>query len=354
VKLSHLANALIVVIATAVILIYTRAVLIPFVLAVIIWFMIRQVQHLIGRIKIAHRPLPLWLRGALAFISIFLVLGLMATLLTNNIRGIAEVVPHYEQNVLLIKGQLEEQLGVDLNEYTGRITSDMEIGAIITSILNALTAIVGSAFMIIIYVAFLMLEERNAKQKFMALYQRGGTPEKAISIISQVDLSLSRYVSLKTLISLFTGALSYIALQIIGVDFAFFWAFLIFLLNYIPTIGSLIATLFPALVAALQFASIGPALWVLASVGAIQVLVGNVIEPRVMGNSLNVSSLVVILSLAFWGSLWGVVGMILSVPITVMMVIILAQFERTRWVAVMLSDRGKVGRELEEEVAEAK
>lgn len=354
VKLSHFANALVVVIATAVILIYTRAVLIPFVLALIIWFMIRQVQRLIGRIRLRNRPLPLWLRGAFAYISIFLVLGLVTTLLTNNIRGIAEVLPHYEQNVLLIKGQMEDHLEVDLNEYSGRLASGMEVGAVITTILNALTALVGNAFMVIIYVAFLMLEEKNARQKFMALYDGGGTPEKAISIFAQVDRSLSQYVTLKTLISLITGVLSYIALEIIGVDFAFFWAFLIFLLNYIPTIGSLIATLFPAMVAALQFASIVPALWVLASVGAIQLLVGNVLEPRWMGNSLNVSSLVVLLALAFWGSLWGVVGMILSVPITVMMVIVLAQFEKTRWVAVMLSDRGKVGRRLEEEVAEAK
>jgi AI-2 transport protein TqsA len=350
VKLSNIANGLIIVIASAIILIYTRVVLVPFVLAVIIWFMIRQVQRLIGRIKFHHRPLPLWLRGSLAFLSIFLVLGLMGMLLSNNIRGIFEVLPHYEQNVLLIKADLERSTGLDLTEYSGRITSDMEIGSILTTVLNAFTALLGNAFMVLIYVAFLMLEERNAKQKFMAMYKGGGRPEKALSIIGQVDRSLSQYVTLKTMVSLLTGALSFIALQIIGVDFAFFWAFLIFLLNYIPTIGSLIATIFPTLVAALQFASIGPALWVLASVGAIQVLVGNVLEPRLMGNSLNVSSLVVILSLAFWGSIWGVLGMILSVPITVMMVIIMAQFERTRWVAVMLSDRGRVGRELEEEV----
>jgi AI-2 transport protein TqsA len=349
VKLSQIANALIVVIATAVILIYTRVILIPFVLAVIIWFMIRQVQRLIGRLKIRNRPLPLWLRGTLAFASIFGVLGLVTLMLTSNIRGISEVLPHYQENVLLMKGRLEQNLGLDLSEYGNRISSGTDVGSILTSVLNGLTALIGNAFMVIIYVAFLMLEERNARMKFMSLYQGGGTPEKALAIMTQIDYSLSQYLTLKTAVSVLTGLLSYIALEVIGVDFAFFWAFLIFLLNYIPTIGSLIATLFPALIAALQFASPGPALWVLASVGTIQVVIGNILEPRLMGNSLNVSSLVVILSLAFWGSLWGIVGMILSVPVTVMLVIVLAQFPRTRWVAVLLSDRGKVGRELEAE-----
>jgi predicted PurR-regulated permease PerM len=143
-------------------------------------------------------------------------------------------------------------------------------------------------------------------------------------------------------VSFITGLASYLILWIIGIDFAFFWAFLIFLLNYIPTVGSLIGTVFPALIALLQFDSMRPAVLVLVLVGIVQVLVGNLLEPKLMGNSLNVSPLVVLLSLTLWGSLWGVVGMILSVPITVMMVIVFAQFESTKSVAILLSEKGNV------------
>jgi AI-2 transport protein TqsA len=136
--------------------------------------------------------------------------------------------------------------------------------------------------------------------------------------------------------------LSYIALKMIGVDFPVFWAVLIFLLNYIPTIGSMIATLFPVVFALLQFGTYGPALTVVVFVGSIQVLVGNILEPKWMGNSLNVSSLVVLLALAFWGWLWGVTGMILCVPITVMAVIVCAQFPQSRSIAVLLSEQGNV------------
>jgi predicted PurR-regulated permease PerM len=338
----RIAYGLIVVIAVAVILSFTKVVLIPFVLAFMIWFLIRQVQQVIGKVRIKGRQLPLWLRGSLAFLSIFAALGLVATLLTHNIKGVTQVLPHYEQNVLLIQAQVEQATGLKLRDYTGRLTQDLEVGKLITQLVNALTSILGSAVMVVIYVAFLMLEERHAKSKFKAMYDTDEQREKGLYMLRQMDRSLSQYVTLKTFVSLLTGALSYIALRIIGVDFAFFWAFTIFLLNYIPTIGSLVATVFPAFIAALQFASIGPALWVLGGVGLIQVVVGNIIDPRLMGTSLNVSGVVVILSLAFWGSIWGVVGMILSVPITVMLVIVLAQFDNTRWLAILLSDKGHV------------
>ena len=124
--------------------------------------------------------------------------------------------------------------------------------------------------------------------------------------------------------------------------FAFFWAFLIFILNYIPTIGYLIATLFPALISLLQFGTFINPMIVLVAIGSIQFLVGNVIEPKLMGNSLNVSPLVVLISLAFWGTIWGVTGMILSVTITIMIIISCSQFKSTKWIAILLSENGNI------------
>jgi AI-2 transport protein TqsA len=145
-----------------------------------------------------------------------------------------------------------------------------------------------------------------------------------------------------------TGVLSYIAMLFIGVDAALFWAFLIFLLNYIPTIGSLLGTLFPATFALMQYGELMPFVWVLIAVGVIQIIVGNIIEPKIMGDSLNISALVVILTLSFWGLVWGVIGMILSVPITVIIIIICAEFPKTRFIAIMLSDKGSIGEKQEE------
>ena len=137
--------------------------------------------------------------------------------------------------------------------------------------------------------------------------------------------------------------MSYGVLTLVGVDFALFWAFLIFLLNYIPTIGSIVATAFPALLTLVQFDGFTPFFIVLIGVLAIQVAIGSFLEPRLLGNTLNISPLVVILALALWGLLWGVVGMLLCVPITIILIIIFAQFPPTRPIAVFLSRNGEVG-----------
>jgi predicted PurR-regulated permease PerM len=139
-----------------------------------------------------------------------------------------------------------------------------------------------------------------------------------------------------------TGFLSYIVLLVLGVHSPILWAILIFLLNYIPSIGSLIATTFPAIFAMLQFGDLSSGIWVLVSVGTIQLVVGNFIEPKIMGNSLNISPLVVLVALIVWGAIWGIVGMLLSVPITVMMIIIMAQFENTKSLAILLSATGEL------------
>ena len=126
------------------------------------------------------------------------------------------------------------------------------------------------------------------------------------------------------------------------VDFAGFWAVIIFLLNYIPTIGSLLGILFPALLALVQFDTFVPFLIVTPSLAVIQVFIGNFLEPMMMGSSLNISPFATLVSLAVWGSIWGMPGMFLCVPITVIAMIIFAHFPRTRPITVMLSTDGRV------------
>jgi AI-2 transport protein TqsA len=161
-----------------------------------------------------------------------------------------------------------------------------------------------------------------------------------MSILSHAQEDIQTYLWIKTVTSTVTGVVSYFILKWVGVDFAGFWAFTIFLLNFVPTVGSIIATLFPAILALIQFETIYQFLFVLISVGTVQIVVGNFLEPKLMGRSLNVSPFVVILSLTLWGSIWGIAGMFLSVPITVMMLIVFAHFEQTRYLAILLSGDG--------------
>ena len=131
-------------------------------------------------------------------------------------------------------------------------------------------------------------------------------------------------------------------MKLAGVDFAEFWAVLFFLFNYIPTIGAILGVAFPAILMIVQFTSVPLIVSVIAVLIAIPTVINNFIEPRMMGRSLNLSSLVIIMSLILWGSIWGIIGMFLCVPIMVILNIVLAKFESTRPLAVMLSANGRI------------
>ena len=142
--------------------------------------------------------------------------------------------------------------------------------------------------------------------------------------------------------SLLTGILTYFILLAFDVDFPILWAFLTFLLNYIPYIGSFIATLLPAVFAIFQFQSLLIFVWIFLAVQAVQIAVGNILEPKIMGRTLNLSPLGVLVALAFWGIIWGVLGMIVSVPITSILVITASRIPTLRFLAIWLSETGEL------------
>ena len=139
-----------------------------------------------------------------------------------------------------------------------------------------------------------------------------------------------------------TGILSYGFLLVVGVDFAGVWGLLIFLLNFIPTVGSIIATIFPALIALAQSDGYTLFFLVLIGIGAFQICIGNILEPRMMGSSFNLSPIVILLNLALWGNIWGIPGMFLCVPFLIIVTIVLSHFPQTRPVAIMLSADGRL------------
>jgi predicted PurR-regulated permease PerM len=161
-------------------------------------------------------------------------------------------------------------------------------------------------------------------------------------VFEQIDRDIRIYLRIKTTLAVVTSAIAYTVMAWVGVDFAGFWAVMVFFFYYIPTVGSILAIVAPALLTLVQFDHLTPFLIVLLGFGPIQVVMANVVEPAIMGRSLNLSPLVVIVSLMVWGTIWGVVGMFLCVPIMVVLLIVLAHFETTRPVAVLLSADGRI------------
>jgi predicted PurR-regulated permease PerM len=342
-SLSRTAYSLIIGIGSVTILIFTKQLLIPFVLALLVWFLIRGIKkNGLEKVGFIRRFFPHWLQTTISALIIFGIVGAIVNMLIVNIELLSESLPTYEKNVKHIQELLDSNLKIDIAGMISEFIGDFDFSGILAAVFSSLTEIFGNAFTIVLYTLFLLLEDVMFPNKLKALYKDPKKYANANTILLKIEKSIGSYLYLKTLISLLTGFLSFIALWAIGVEAPVFWAFLIFLLNYIPTIGSLIATSFPSLFTLLQFGEWGPFFLVLGIVGTIQLIIGNIVEPKAMGNSLNISSLVVIIALSVWGVMWGITGMILSVPITVIIVIICAEFEKTRPIAILLSEKGSL------------
>lgn len=330
-------------------IIYFRSLLEPIVLAMVLWYLIRTARKYIGRLKIKGKEMPLWVQRLLATLLVFLIAYLIYQVLSVNIRLIGENADKYDENLtnMLNKARAHPRIGGYVSQIEQGI-ADLDYRNLISGVFSSVSTALGNFTLVIVYVVFFVFEENYFDQKLAAVFQRKGRQKSFMHVISHVSTAVNKYFTVKTEMSLLTAVLSYVTMLILGVDFPLLWAFIIFILNYIPYVGSLVASLLPAIFAVFQYGSFWPFIYVLAAVEAIQILVGNYVEPRVMGKSLNLSPLVVIIALSFWGAIWGILGMILSVPIVSVVIIICAQFPSTRSVAIMLSENGNIDQAMPE------
>ncbi|NRA11019.1 MAG: AI-2E family transporter [Crocinitomicaceae bacterium] len=340
--MNNITSSLIITLLVIVALIFAKPIIVPFVIALLIWFIDKKTRNLIDNIGFVHKYIPMWVKTIAASFTIFGLLLFIGQLLTLNIENLSGSYEEYASNVGDIAKKINAVFGININEEITKIVQDFEFTTYLESFFESISELLGSMVMIIFYTVFLFIEETLFQRKIKLIFSENGNLEAFQSTMSKIDKSLSSYISLKSLIALLTSTLSYFILLGVGIDSPMFWAFLIFMFNFIPSVGPILGTLLPALFSLLQFGEFTPFLIVLISLGVIAVLVGSLVEPRLMGNTLNISPLVAILSLAVWGAIWGIVGMLLSVPITVTMIIIFSQFKSTRNIAILLSEKGKV------------
>lgn len=341
--MKKLAYSLIAIGGILTLLILAESVLIPLVFGVVVWFLGKSFKNLVERIPGVKKRLPGLVVNILVFVLLVLVIGVLSSLIRTNVNELLLSYDFYKDNIDSLLIQLSEKLNIDIQDNIENAMEGFDYGTILTSIANAISSIFGDAIIILVYAAFIFSEEASFKLKLQKMFTENERYQRVSGMLNKIGTSFSDYIRLKTYVSLLTGAVGYVFLLIMGVDSPFFWALLMFLLNYIPTVGSLIATIFPAFFSLLQFGEFTPFFIILIGLGVIEWIIGNVIEPKIMGNSLNLSPLVTILALIVWGQIWGITGMLLSTPITVIMVIVFSQFENTRSVAILLSQNGDVG-----------
>lgn len=341
-NIKSIANFFIISISIVVILTLGRNLLIPFVFAMLLWFVVKQIRIFMDRISFVKKWIPAWVKYLVSFFIILVVINFVFNIVVSNVSLLLTSYNKYEANVNVLINKVNDAFHINLMEHVQIYFEDFDFGSVLFTAFNFSTDIVSKTFMVVIYALFILLEEPSLKLKLKILFPDQEQFDNTFDILKKIEVSVSKYLGLKTLISLITAVLSYIVLIIIGVDFPVFWSFLIFVLNYIPNIGSIVATLFPVVFSLLQFGNFVQGALVLLFVGIIQFFIGNIVDPRMMGNSVNLSPLVIILSLSFWGAIWGITGMLLSVPIMVVIVIILSKFQNTMPFAILLSGDGKV------------
>lgn len=323
-------------------LIVGQPILLPLVIAAFAWYLINALATLSGRIRVGGTPLPGAVRFGVAIVILMALSWLVIKLVSVNITQVMAAAPLYEQNLQRSIEVIADWLGLEEVPQARAYFSHLQLTDVIRRLAATITGMAGSFGTVAIYTVFLLLEQNNFPKKIAALFPDAERQALAHRILERIGAEIQTYVWLKTVISAGTSVACYVVMRAVGLDLAVFWALLIFGLNYIPYIGSWLGVILPAFMALVQFDTLTTFMLTTGALALIQFVGGSVIEPRLMGTGLNISPVVMLLSLSVWGAVWGIVGMFLAVPLMVVIMIICSHITATRPVAVLMSANGEL------------
>jgi AI-2 transport protein TqsA len=312
-------------VAIAVALAYTRVVMVPFVLAIFISYLVMPLVDILRERLRMPRVLSV-LIALLMTLGLLTLLGMLITMSTRSLLASADI---YQEEIGVLAAQLFSvfdrwHLEIGQRSLLEGI-NQLPLLGMLRSTLGTVVDLVSTGFLVVVFVIYLLLSRRPA--------------ELHSGIYAEINSKIRKYLITKFAISAVTGVLVGSILGLFGLDLALVFGVMAFLLNFIPSIGSVFATLLPIPIAILQFDN--P--WMIAAVilvpGLVQLVIGNGIEPLIMGEGLDLHPVTVLLALIFWGLLWGVVGMLLAAPMTAVLRIVLGRIETTRPVAELLAGR---------------
>lgn len=311
--------------------IYAKAIIAPILLALFISIICIQPITWLEKKRI-----PKWIAIIVVILGLILIFFGFTSLIGGTLSFFLSNVSKYESTITTISNstiQFLNENGFNIPEdQISKLIQPERIQEFTSHGVKLLFHILGNSFLIVIIILFILMEFGSFFIKAKAITNGS---YHSILYFSTILRNIRHYLAIKTLFCLATGICIYISLLIIGVDFPLLWALLAGLMNYIPNVGSVIATI-PTFFFALVQLGLSGALWALGSFLVIHNVLGNFIEPKLMGKGLDLSALVVILSLIFWGFLLGPVGMFLATPFTLTIKIIMEQNEKTRWLAILL------------------
>lgn len=323
-----------------------KSIIVPIVCALGIAYVVFGVTMLLHKASFAGRRLPVLACYLLSITLIGAVISFAVELLVINADAVLRVAPRLQEAALALARLISSWLHLEDEPTWESLRRDV-IGAInvqslITAMISSLSSVIANLFLVVLYAAFLLLERRALNRKILLMFGCA-SGARVRAILDEVNGRIGLYLAMKTLLSVLLALLSWAVMAWYGLQLAGLLALLIGVMNFIPYVGAVVGVAMPALMATLQFGNLGDVLVLAAALAGIRFLIGNLVYPYVMGKSLNLSPLAILISIVVWSALWGVSGAFLAVPLTVSLVIALAEFDHTRPIAILLSKDGLSG-----------
>ncbi len=344
-KMEFRLTAVIAVILVIAALKYASSFLIPIAFALFLIALLWPLQ------KILIQKIPQGLATIISMLVFLAALAVIVGALWLGAEKVSEDLPKYSGELKAYWEQAQEfaqKYGIDLPSVNGENdnSSDQQNqnsgsgsgGKYVLQFLQKVFSFGGAFVLVLAYLGLGLIEVDDFRDKLNKIFP-GDRGSKWLDTFHGISREFQKYILVRTVVGLMTGTLVWLFSMVIGLEFAFVWGFTNFILNYIPTLGSIIGVIPPVLFALVQYDGVGMVFVVLFVVGGIQIVMGTYIDPLMQGKYLALSSLVVLISVVFWGWVWGIIGAFLSIPITVFMVLTAKKFSRTKWLSTLLIDQ---------------
>jgi len=322
-------------------LIIGRSLILPIFTAIVSVYVLSTAAEAMGRLPVL-KYLPSMVRRLLVLVGFVLCLVGFGLVISTTLDQLMAEASTYRENLAPFGTSVANLFGLrgipSWEQLRDMIFPELDIRDFLLGIVGSVTSLGSGIFLVVIYAIFLIAEQGSIARKLTIAFPEGDRADRIAELFTETNQKIGDYLAMKTLINIILGAVSYVIMLAMGLDFALFWAVTIALFNYIPFVGT-VAVLFPIILSLAQFGSLTTTLIIGALLLGAQLVSDNVLEPRLFSRQLNLSPFVIIVALSFWTAIWGLPGAILAIPITSMLAIICDAFPATRFIAIFLAER---------------
>ncbi|QYZ71265.1 AI-2E family transporter [Neotabrizicola shimadae] len=321
-----------------------RSILMPLAFAVVAVFILGTLADRMARTPGLGR-LPAWVRHTLLLAVFLLFIALIFFQIRLAVVQVAANLPLWTANYQALLADLDARLGIEEMtgaDLSGLLAGYLDVRALAMATLGAAGSLGGMLIGVALYTGFLMVERDSLVKRVHLAFQSRPGLDRALTLGAEANERIGGYLVVKTAINIMLGILCYVPLKLMGVEMAGFWAIVTGMVNYIPYLGTWVAIILPILAFIGQGAGLPEVLTLAVALIALQAVIGNIVDPRLTGQKVNLSPLVVLIGLVYWTMVWGLPGAVLAVPLTSIVLVVLALFPGGRPIAVLLSNTGEV------------